>query len=381
MENVDPTSLGLIRRLRAFAAAALVLLSTACSAGEDDTTPPVPAQLASGQLVPSRCSPAAPPRSATMTFVANGAAWALGPRRGSLTCLFRVRRPGPFAWGPRGDRALLARLEVKSFGGAPSRPPTSASPLATSWGRPIGKSIVFVGRGGRALLKAHPAGGDFVDVTPIQGVHYEQVVYHPSGLAFAFVVKKGGRESLWISSNRGENPRQLVHGRFHTGFDALAFSVDGRVLYFAAQHGDERVDVHRISAAGATEAPVEWTGGPNERVSSIVSGPGVGAMLAFTAGRSCETRRAVVLAGAQRDGVDALPHAETSRAVGWIDERHLLVAAGGCRSRLDLYSVAVPSMKPRLIVRSVAAAAVRRAEALPPPPLPEKGEVGGSGLA
>lgn len=367
--------------MRVFAAAALVLLSTACSVREDEPAPPVPAQLTSGQLVPSRCSPAAPPPSATVTFVANGAAWALEPGGRSLTCLFPVRRPGPFVWGPRGDRALLARLEVKSFGDAPSRPPTPASPLATSWGRPIGKSIVFVGRGGRALLKAHPAGGGFVDVTPLRGVRYEQVVYHPSGLAFAFVVRNGRRESVWISSNTGKNARQLVHGRFHTGFDALAFSVDGRVLYFAAQHGDERVDVHRISAAGASEAPVEWSGGPHERVSSIVTGPGVGAFVAFTAGRSCATRRAIVVTGARPEGVDALPEAETSRAVGWIDDGHLLVAAGGCSSRLDLYSVAVSSMKARLVVRSVSAAAVRRAEALPPPPLPEKGEVGGSGLA
>jgi hypothetical protein len=367
--------------MRIVAAAALVLLSTACSLNEDETAAPVPPQLASGQLVPRRCNPVAPSPSATVTFAANGAAWAVAPGGGALTCLFPAPRPGPFTWGPRGDRMLLARLEVKSFGGAPSRPPTRTGLGATSWGRPIGKSIVFVGRGGRALLKARPAGGGFADVTPLRGVRYEQVAYHPSGLAFAFIVRRGKRESLWLSSNRGKDPRQLVHGRLHTSFDTIAFSVDGRVLYFAAQHGDEGVHLHRVATAGANEAPIEWQGGPGEHVSRIVAGPGPGAPLAFTVGRSCNTRHAVIVSGANPDGVDALPQVKTSQAVGWIDPLRLLVAAGACGRRLDLYTVSLPSLRARLVVRGVTAAAVRRAEALPPPPLPTKGEEGGSGLA
>jgi hypothetical protein len=363
------------------AVATLLLIATACSLHEDESAAPVPPQLASGLMIPERCNPKAPSPSVSVTFVANGAAWAVGPRGGSLACLFPVRRPGPFAWGPRGDRMLIARLEVKSFGGAPSRPATRASPAATSWGRPIGKSIVFVGRGGRALLKAHPAGGGFTDVTPLRGVRYEQVVYHPSGLAFAFIVRRGTRQSLWISSNRGKEPRQLVHGRLHTSFDAIAFSVDGRVLYFAAQHGDAGVDLHRVDTGGADEAPVEWRGGPGEHVSSIVAAPGPGAPLAFTVGRSCGTRRAVVVTGANPKGFDALPDVQSSQAVGWIDPERLLVAAGGCGRRLDLYTVSINSRRARLVVSGVTAAAVRRAEAFPPPPLPTKGEQGGSGLA
>jgi hypothetical protein len=365
--------------IRLVAATALLsIATTACSLNDHDSTTPEGPRLASGRAVPTRCVPQTPPTSSTIAFVANGHAWALSPAGRRLTCLFRARRPGPFTWGPRGDRALLARLEVKSFGRAPSRPPTSAAPGVTSWGRPIGKAVVFVGRGGRALLKAHPAGGGFEDVTPLEGVRYEQVVYHPSGLAFAFVVRRERREEVWISSNTGAEPRQLVHGRFHTDFDSIAFSRDGRVLYFAAQHADGHVDIHRISPAGATEAPVEWSGGPQERVTDIVAGPG--GALAFAVGRSCATRRAVVITGAN-PGVDALPDADTSKPLGWIDDTHLLVASGACGRSLDLYSVALPSLKARLLVERVAAAAIRRAEALPPPPLPSKGEEGGSGLA
>jgi hypothetical protein len=357
------------RLVRYLVLLALLLAAQACSVGDEESSPGPP-ELASGRLLPARCAPQRPPPSATVAFVANGAAWSLSPS-GRLSCLFPVRRPGPFEWGPRGDRALLARLEVKSLGTAPSRPPTSTSPVAASWGRPIGKSIVFVGNGGRSMLKAHPAGGGFTDVTPLRDARYERVVYHPSGLAFAFVVRRNGRESVWISSNRGKQPTQLVHGRFHTGFDALAFTQDGRTLYFAAQHGDTHVDLHTIPTGGATHAPIAWRGGPHERITEIH--PGLGSEVAFTVGRSCTTRRAVVVTLTHDQGEDALPDAATSRAVGWIDDAHLLVAAGGCGKPLDLYSVSVRSLEARLLVKGVAAAAVRRPEPVPPPPLPASG--------
>jgi hypothetical protein len=363
--------------VRIVALAALLLATSACSAGDEEPAPAGLPELASGRLVPTRCSPTKPTGTATVAFVANGAAWALSPSGGRLTCLFPVRRPGPFVWGPRGDRALLARLEVKSFGAAPSRPPTGTNPVAVSWGRPIGKSIVFVGDGGRALLKAHPAGGRFSDVTPMRGVEYERVVYHPSGLAFAFAVRRAGREEVWISSNRGREPRRLVHGRLHTGFDALAFTKDGRTLFFAAQHGDTHVDVHTVPVGGGTEAPVEWRGGPDERVTAIHPGPGKD--IALTVGRSCATQRAVVVTYLHPKGRDALPDAKSSRALGWIDDAHLLIAAGACGERLDLYSVAVTNLQARLLVKAATAAAVRRADPLPPPPLPVAGA--GSGFA
>lgn len=355
--------------MRVLAVVAAVLVASGCSSGGDETAQTGPPQLASGRLIPKRCVPRTPPPTATVAFVANGAAWALSADGNRLSCLFSVSRPGPFAWGPRGDRALLASLEVKSFGDAPNRPATRAHPWATSWGRPIGKSIVFVGKGGRGLLKAHPAGGGFTEVTPVPGVRYERVVYHPSGLAFAFVLRRAGREEVWISSNVGRDPRRLVHGRFHSGFDALAFTQDGRTLYFAAQHGDTHVDLHTVAVGGATEAPVAWRGGPHERVTAIR--PGLASEVAFTVGRSCETQRAVVVTLTHPKGKDALPDAKTSQALGWIDDAHVLVASGGCGSALDLYSVDVRNFQARRLVRSVAAASVRRAEPFPPPPLPE----------
>ena len=345
---------------------AAVLVLAACSVGDDDA--PEQAQLASGAALPAGCAVQAVRADATASFVAEGRAWALDPGTGRVTCLFAVRDAGPFAWGPRGDRALLARLEVKGLGDAPSRPPGRVDPRASSWGRPIGKSIVFVGNGGRALLKAHPDGGGFTDVTPIRGATYERVDYHPSGLAFAFVLRRNGRSSIWVSSNVGKTPRQFVHGRLHTGFDAITFADGGSQLYFAARHVDRRVDVHRLQLVGATSAPVVWRGGPEERVTDLVDAPG-GPDLAFTAGRSCESRYAIVVSARHPKGAELMPDEERSRAVGWLDRKRVLVATGGCGQKLDLYSVEAATLEARLLVRGVDAASVRRAEEFPPPPL------------
>jgi hypothetical protein len=97
---------------------------------------------------------------------------------------------------------------------------------------------------------------------------------------------------------------------------------------------------------------------------------GRGADIAFTVGRSCESRRAVVVTARHRSGADLLPKQRRSRALGWVDDRDVLVASGGCGEKLDLYSVSAASLQARLLVRGVDAASVRRAEPLPPPPLP-----------
>ena len=344
----------------------MVLVLAACSVGGEDASEQ--AQLASGAALPAGCADGAASADATASFVAAGRAWALDPATGRVQCLFRVQNPGPFSWGPRGDRALLAHLEVKGLGNAPTRPPGRVDPSESSWGRPIGKSIVFVGKGGRALLKTHPAGGGFTDVTPVRGATYERVVYHPSGLAFAFVLRRGGRASIWVSSNVGKTPRQIVHGRLHTGFDAITFGDGGTQLYFAARHVDRRVDVHRLQLVGATSAPVVWRGGPEERVTDLVDAPG-GADLAFTAGRSCESRYAVVISARHPKGTELIPDERRSRAVGWLDRKHVLVGTGGCGDKFDLYSVDASSLDARLLVRGVDAASARRKEPYPPPPL------------
>ena len=94
----------------------------------------------------------------------------------------------------------------------------------------------------------------------MRGATYEHVVYHPSGLAFAFVLRRGGRSSIWISSNVGKMPRQFVRGRLHTGSMRSPSVAGGTQLDFAARHADRRVDVHRLQLVGATSASVVWRG-------------------------------------------------------------------------------------------------------------------------
>jgi hypothetical protein len=344
-------------------AIALLLAAAGCSFGDDESSSRT--ELASGAQLPTSCVQRRVPAEATVAFVANGRAWAVDPS-GRVSCLFDARAPGLFAWGPRGDRAVLAHLQVKGLPGAPSRPPSAVDPTALSWGRPIGKSIVFVSQDGRRLVKAHPAGGPFGNVTPVPDAEYERVVYHPSGLAFAFVLRRNGRESIWMSTNRGKSPRQLVHGRLHTGFDAIAFGEGGTSLYFAAQHVDDRVDIHRLELVGATSAPVAWRGGPAEHVTDLW--PGRGQNFAFTVGRDCRSSRAIVVTAHRPKGDELLPDAP-ARALGWLDKGHVLVATGGCGENLDLYAVATQTLKSRLLVRGADAASVRRPELYPPPPL------------
>jgi hypothetical protein len=351
--------------------ASCALIALAGCGGDERVAAPEPeapprAVLASGEPLPARCVPGPVRPKATATFVANGHVWALEPGSGRVTCLFSADDPGPFLWGPRADRALLARLEVKGLAGAPSRAPAAVDPSAASWGRPVGKSIVFVGRGGRALLKARPGGGGFLDVTPVRGARYERVVYHPSGLAFAFVLRRSGRESVWISSNTGKKPKQLVHGRFHTDFGPIAFGDGGWTLYFSALHAGGHVDVHSLSLAAGTSAPVRWRGKPGERVFDLRPGP---FYIAITVGRSCASRRVIEV---DRPGVDVMSGMRPARAIGWLGDFRLLAAVGGCGRPIDLYSVRPDTGNALLLVRNVDAASVRRAERLPPPPFPSE---------
>src|SRR6266511_591345 len=112
---------------------AAVIASSACSSGSGQprssgpshTPPPssvspssngptasvTVARLASGTPLPSDCTTGSPKRSDTATFVSGGHAWALSPNGSRLTCLFDVQDPGPFAWGPLGDRARVLHVE------------------------------------------------------------------------------------------------------------------------------------------------------------------------------------------------------------------------------------------------------------------------------
>ena len=79
-----------------------------------------------------------------MAFVGGGRAWALNPSTHRLTCLFTTSDPGPFAWGPQGDRVLLGDFEIQGLDpAAPTVAALSPPPVTFGWGHPIGLAVVY----------------------------------------------------------------------------------------------------------------------------------------------------------------------------------------------------------------------------------------------
>jgi hypothetical protein len=352
-----------------------VALLAGCGGGSDESAVPPPPDstphLASGKSLPAGCPPARPRAKHLATFAAGGRAWALSLDGKELLCLFEAPAPGPFAWGPRGDRLLLDGLGVEGLGKAPRRAADDVHPVSSSWGHPVGKSVVFVAPDGAHLLKARPGRSDFEDVTPMRKAIFRKVAYHPSGLAFGFIIERKGRQELWLSSNTGAKPKLLVHGRLHTSFDALAFSVDGRAIFFAARHADGTPHVHRIDLDDPVQVGTMWHGKPGTVVHGLLPAWESG-IVALTIGSTCAHRRAVVVDGDASGGRRLLPSEKRpTRVVGWARDDTLLVVAGGCGQREDLSAVTLAGRVTPL-VSNVEAAAVRRAEPLPAPPLPER---------
>lgn len=344
------------------------------------TSSPSPAaepRLASGADIPDGCEAAAPRVEDTATFVALGRAWALSVDGRRLTCLFEVGDPGPFEWGPLGDRALVAGLEVKGLPGAPVRPAEGIDPSVLSWGRPTGRSVVFVAPGGSALEKMHLERTTLEDVTPLRAAAFVNVTYHPSGLALGFAIRRGQRESLWLSSNTGEEPSRMVFTEVGTTFGAMAFSQDGRTLLYAALHTDDHTDLHQIDLTDTSQAPVLWASLPGGRILDILPGDAP-EVVAFTTGSGCEDSAAMVRTGSEPGGRFLLPgETRPTRAVGWLDGTRMMVATGGCDEPLDLTSVDLAAGEIVPLAFGVDAASVRTPAPTPPPPLPDEVDTGG----
>src|SRR5436309_6418719 len=105
--------------------------------------------LADGSALPSGCEGSAR-ASETVAFVAGERAWALDPATQRLDCLFPTTDPGPFAWGPQGDRVLLGGFQVLGLNrDSPDLPAIGARPASFDWGHPIGLAVVYAGATGQ----------------------------------------------------------------------------------------------------------------------------------------------------------------------------------------------------------------------------------------
>ena len=314
-----------------------------------------------------------------MAFVSGGHAWALNAAGTHLTCLFDVQNAGPFLWGPLGDRALLGGFEVRGLPGALTLAPSGLQSGPASWGRPSGKSIVLVTADAEALEKVHLDGKPLEDLSPLGKTKYLNVTYHPSGLALVFSVERSEGQSIWMSSNTGATPRRLIFSKGGTTFGAMAFADDGIGFYYEALHAGGTSVLHELSLDKPNELKALWSAPPGQRIMDIHPGP-IRGSLAWTAGSSCDHSVATVQ-DAKGNKTTVPGGARAAHAIGWLDDRRVLVAIGGCSGPHDLKAVDVVSGSAEPLVFGVDAAGVRTPAPTPPPPLPKTDASLGSGNA
>src|SRR4029453_358353 len=363
-------------RLTAGMLVALVACTGAFSQGPADsgpgaaTTPPATVtRFANGQTLPAGCPVGANTHAQTVAFVADGNAWLLDPESSDATCLFPTPAPGPFTWNPRGDRALLAGLAIRLLDGKQLRGAPPPTPPRSSWGHPIGKAVVYISPSGTSLLKVYPGTQRRDDITPVPHVHYLHVIYHPSGLALAFVVDTGDGQEIWLSSNIGEDPVKLVFAVGGTTFGALGFTSDGRTLLYAAVHGDDAPVLHALDLTDPTINQGLWHGDAGDRILGIFPQPKrYGDLIAFTVGTACGDSTAMLFR--HREPARSLA-AAPSRIVGWLDARTVLVASGGCEGPSNPASGNVTQDATMPLVNGVDIAAARTPLLGYVPPLPQ----------
>jgi hypothetical protein len=296
---------------------------------------PTGARLADGTPLPEGC-PGNVLLSQTVAFVADGRAWALDPDTGDLACLFDVEDAGPFAWGPQGDRVLLGGFEIRGVGDAPTLPAVPTTVTAFDWGHPLGLAVAFADGNGNPR-KRFVDDGRLEKLTSLPPGKYLQVAYHPSGLALAFVVETSEGQEIWLSTNEGKDPQRLIFSKSETTFTSLAFSPNGKTLWWTAQHAGDIPELHFMKLETRTGFGTSWRGADGTVAAGLRLAP-QGPLQAVTEGETCEEHEALVVSGGS--ATTAIPgESRPTEALGWLDRTTLLVAAGGCGDSIDLFTV------------------------------------------
>jgi hypothetical protein len=319
-----------------FTTPTVVSPTTATSSVPTTGTPSPATTLADGSALPLGCDGSAR-SSETVAFVAGDRAWALDPATQRLDCLFPTTDPAPFAWGPQGDRVLLGGFRVLGLeGDAPDLPAIDAQPASFDWGHPIGLAVVYAGATGQPE-KRFMNDGSIERLGQLPNGHYLQIAYHPSGLALGFVVEREGKQSIWISSNEGQDPQRLVFAEGGTKFPSIAFSPDGQRLWWVAEHAQGFPELHSMDLGDRSGFTDAWEGRDGTYAAGLQLAP-AGALKSVTEGTACAQHRALVIDGGH--ATPALPlESRPTTSLGWLDPSTLLVAAGGCGAPTDLFSV------------------------------------------
>jgi hypothetical protein len=373
------------------AGAVVSLVAGACSGGSrtvptatpltppqtSASLPPIPSASASPTVqalvaaVPDGCAAATSGVSATVSFVLGGRAWAVAPDGSGLTCLFELPDPGPFLWGPRGDRVVVGGLKVLGVGSDAAGPSLALSPARLDWGHPKGLSLVFPSDDAKVLRKVEVGSSHVIDISPFEGRTYSDVVFHPSGLALGFVADGPDGSEIDVSSNTGTDPKHVVITNEGTVFGPIAFGGSGTSVFYAAKLAD---GTHMLARYELDEGePYEklWVG--HRDVLALIPELRRGTRVALTVGTGCSDAQAIYSDLDGTDGTALLPSADgPTSVVGWLDDHRLLVAAG-CGTE-DLWTVDLRNGgAPTLVVRGVDRGALRVPVPTPPPALPAIG--------
>jgi hypothetical protein len=353
--------------------AALTVLAVACSE-RGATLPSAPATTAgttAGGALPDGCPPNAPsPTAAPVAFVAGGRAWVTTADGRRLWCLFEVRHPGPFLWGPRGDRVVLDGLEVRGVGAPVWRPPRGIETVSVAWLGATGSALAFVAPGRLNLTSAALGSIDLRELTPFRGPIYDAVASHPSGRALAFVLRREGASEVWMASNDGSGAVRLV-APTRARLGPLAFAAGGKVLYYGSRltDGTRRLEVFSLSE-GRSLAPA-WTG-KRDVLTIVARRDPAATQLALDTGSGCGDRRADLSGLDGGPGRPLLPSAaRPTSAVGWLDTHRVLLVEGGCQGPFDLWLVDVNGREPQPVARGIDRAALRWPDPRPPPAPPD----------
>jgi hypothetical protein len=359
--------------------AGLALVAVACSerGATLPSTPGTTAGTTAAGALPDGCPKASPPpATAPVAFVAGGRAWATNADGRRLWCLFEVRNPGPFLWGPRGDRVLLDGMEVRGVGTPVWRPPRGIDTVSVTWLGPTGNALAFVAPGGLNLNAAALGSIDLTELTPFrEGTIYEDVAGHPSGQGLAFVLRRGGASEIWMASNNGSGAVRLVPPT-RARLGPLAFAGGGKALYYGSRRPDGGRHLEVFSLAEGRPLAPAWTG-ERDVLAIVGRREPTATQVAIDTGSGCGDRRAELSGLDGGPGRPLLPSAaRPTSAVGWLDRRRVLVAEGSCDGPFDLWAVDVSGREPVSLARGIDRAALRRPSPRPLPAPPDLAALG-----
>src|SRR5437879_6333834 len=236
--------------------------------------------------------------------------------------------------------------------------------------RPSGTRIWFTAGSRTSVFRADIGSASASEVTPLPNVSYGDMAYHPSGLGDGFVTTDARGTGLWMSTNTGANPLQLVAAPPGTTFGHIVFAHDGKGLYYSVDKADGTHSLAREDLPTGTPTQNLWTGDApiGGDIVELAGVPGLG----LTVGTTCAQHRAVFSA---LDGRAGTPLASglsgPTSVIGRLDADRFIVAAGGCGGPQDLYLAHASGRPPQLLVKAVDNAGMRLPEPAPAPPLPQ----------